>query len=45
MNVLGMEDHPVVVAEHPIASKTQVEVQQMAERLVDQIAAGLVGDR
>ena len=39
---LGMPDHPTVVLEHPMASKTEAQVLAMAERFVDQIAAGLV---
>lgn len=37
-----MPDHPTVVLEHPIASKTEEEVLAMAERFVDEIASGLV---
>ena len=40
---LGMPDHPTVVIEHPVASKTEAEIVQMAERFVDLIARGLVG--
>ncbi|MBI3965596.1 MAG: hypothetical protein HY329_08175 [Chloroflexi bacterium] len=39
--ILGLPDHPIVVADHPIASKTRAEMQSIAARLVDQIAAGL----
>ena len=39
--VLGMVEHPVVIVPHPIASRTPAEMHTLAERLVDQIAAGL----
>jgi hypothetical protein len=39
---LGMPQHPVVVVEHPMASKTKPEVLAMAERFVDAIVSGLV---
>ena len=37
-----MPDHPVVVLEHPMASKTEAEVRTLAERFIDEIASGLV---
>jgi hypothetical protein len=40
--VLGMPEHPKVIVEHPMASKTEAEVLNMAERFVDLIASGLV---
>lgn len=43
--VLGLGDHPIVVIEHPMASRTRAAMRAIAERLVDEIAAGLVGDR
>lgn len=39
---LGMADHPTIVVEHPVASKTQAEIQVMAEHFVDAIARGLL---
>jgi len=36
-----MPDHPTVVLEHPMASKTEAQVLDMAERYADLIAAGL----
>ena len=39
---LGMPQHPVVVVEHPMASKTEAEVLAMAERFVDAIVSALV---
>ena len=39
--VLGMEGHPLAVMPHPLASMTEVEVQAVAETLVDSIASGL----
>jgi hypothetical protein len=38
---LGMPEHPTVVVEHPVASKTSAEILVMAERFVDAIASGL----
>ena len=40
-----MEEHPLVVLEHPLASKTGPQVKAIAMRIVDQIANGLVGGR
>jgi hypothetical protein len=37
-----MPDHPKVVVEHPIASKTEADIQSMAERFVDCIVRGLM---
>jgi hypothetical protein len=39
---LGMPQHPVVVVEHPMASRTEAEVAEMAERFVDAIVSALV---
>ena len=39
---LGMTDHPVVVIEHPIASKTRSQIQAMARASAAEIARGLV---
>jgi hypothetical protein len=39
--VLGLPEHPTVVVEHPIASRTLPEVRTMAEAAVDRVAAGL----
>ena len=36
-----MEGHPLVVMPHPLASKTEAEVQAIAETIVDSIARGL----
>ncbi|HZA21893.1 MAG TPA: hypothetical protein VFA32_04700 [Dehalococcoidia bacterium] len=38
---LGMTEHPVVVVEHPIASKTKNQIQEMARKSVQEIAQGL----
>ena len=43
--VLGFPDHPVVVLEHPIANRTEVEMSDMAERAIDLVASGLVAKR
>ena len=40
--MLGMPEHPTVIVEHPMASKTEAEVLSMAERFVDLVASGLV---
>jgi hypothetical protein len=37
-----MPDHPTVVVEHPIASKTEADVKVMAERFVVAIVRALV---
>ena len=39
--VLGLPQHPTVVVEHPIASRTGPEVHKMAETAVARVAAGL----
>jgi hypothetical protein len=39
--MLGMPDHPTVVLEHPMASKTEAEVDAMAVRFADAIARAL----
>ncbi len=40
---LGLEGHPFVIVQHPLASKTDAEVKVMAEALVDGVARGLTG--
>ena len=39
--ILGIEEHPLVVLEHPLASKTRAQVKEMTSRIVRQIANGL----
>jgi hypothetical protein len=39
--ILGMEGHPLVVMPHPLASKSEAEVQAIAATIVDAIARGL----
>jgi len=39
---LGMPEHPRVVVEHPMASKTEPEVQDMVERHLDEIVSALI---
>ena len=39
---LGMPQHPTVVLEHPMASKTEAQVRVMADRFVEAIVNGLV---
>jgi hypothetical protein len=36
-----MPQHPTVILEHPMASKTEAEVASMAERFVDAIVGAL----
>lgn len=38
---LGLEGHPLVVMQHPLASRTEAEVTAIAEELVETIARGL----
>jgi hypothetical protein len=42
---LGLSDHPVVVIEHPLASKTREQAQQLALRSVEAVVRGLVADK
>lgn len=39
--VLGLPEHPTVAVAHPLASRTQAEVHEMAEAAVTRVAAGL----
>lgn len=41
-SVLGLPEHPRVVVEHPLASRTLPEVEQMAAAAAARVAAGLV---
>ena len=43
--VLGMEEHPLIVLDHPLASKTRSQVKEMAARIMEQIANGLMNKR
>jgi hypothetical protein len=36
-----MPAHPKIFVDHPLASKTEAEVRDMAERAVDEIAKAL----
>jgi hypothetical protein len=40
---LGLHDQPMVVAPHPLASKTGAEVKAIADTLVEAVASGLAG--
>jgi hypothetical protein len=40
-----LPDHPVVVIEHPLASKTREQAQQLALRSVEAVVRGLVADK
>jgi hypothetical protein len=44
-HILGMEALPIVSMQHPLASKSAVEVKAIAERIVGAIAQGLTGAR
>jgi hypothetical protein len=39
--VLGMQQHPIIVVKHPMASKTEAEVKVMAAEIVQRIVDGL----
>jgi hypothetical protein len=39
---LGLPEHPVVVVEHPLASKTREQAQQLAQSSVEAVVRGLV---
>jgi hypothetical protein len=40
--VLGLPEHPRVVTDHPLASRTKTEVEAMAARAIDEIVRALV---
>ena len=40
--VLGVPDHPIVVLDHPIASKSEAEMSGAAERAIDLVTDALV---
>jgi hypothetical protein len=40
-----MQEHPIVVIPHPMASLTHAEVLAIAPRVAKQIADGLMGTR
>jgi hypothetical protein len=42
---LGLPEHPVVVIEHPLASKTREQAQELAQRSVEVVVRGLVAPR
>lgn len=42
--VLGMAEHPMVVVDHPLASRTPAEVETMVDAAVGRIAAALSGE-
>jgi hypothetical protein len=39
--VLGMQAHPIVAVPHPLASRSEAEVQAIAVAIADQVVAGL----
>jgi hypothetical protein len=42
---LGLPEHPVVVIEHPLASKTREQALQLALHSVEAVVRGLVANR
>jgi hypothetical protein len=42
---LGLPEHPVVVVEHPLASKTREQAQRLAQHSVEAVVRGLVVPR
>jgi hypothetical protein len=38
---LAMQDHPIVVMKHPLATRSEAEVRRFAEALVGEIVSGL----
>jgi len=40
--VLGLSDHPRAVTDHPLASRTKADVEEMAARAVAAVASALV---
>ena len=39
---LGMTEHPVVVVDHPIASKSKEQIQLLARASAEEVARSLV---
>jgi hypothetical protein len=39
---LGLPAHPVVVVDHPLASKTRAQAQDLAHHSVEAVVRGLV---
>jgi hypothetical protein len=39
---LGMPAHPVVVIDHPIASKSRAQILELARKSVDEVASCLM---
>ena len=39
---LGLTEHPVVVIDHPIASKGQPRIQELARQSAAEVAQGLM---
>jgi hypothetical protein len=42
---LGLPEHPVVVVEHPLASKTREQAQRLAQHSVEAVVRGLVAHK
>jgi hypothetical protein len=39
---LGMQDHPIIAVQHPLANRTTSEVENFARQIASQVADGLV---
>jgi hypothetical protein len=39
---LGMQDHPVIAVQHPLANRTTAEVENFAKEIAYQVTSGLV---
>jgi hypothetical protein len=39
---LGMQDHPIVAVQHPLANRTTPEVEDFAKQIVHQVTSGLL---
>jgi hypothetical protein len=42
---LGMQEHPLVAVQHPLANRTTNEVENFARQIAYQVVSGLVKDR
>jgi hypothetical protein len=40
-----LPEHPVVVVEHPLASKTREQAQELAHRSIEAVVRGLIAPR
>jgi hypothetical protein len=42
---LGLPEHPMVMVEHPLASKTRAQAQHLAHKSVEAVVRALVAHR